>query len=142
MTSRVTLRAASFRYCTVGKKSRRSGMCRGYCFGFSKLMLCASPCFFFLMTRRPPSSPLFPSPTLSRSGSGAAVPAVPLDDGPPLDEVRFVAGEGLFAGDGPALGNPPRSNRPWLVTGGALGLPSAGPDRKSTRLNSSHLVIS
>jgi hypothetical protein len=49
-----------------------------------------------------------------------SISALPLDDGPPLDEVRIVAGEPLFATDGPLLAPPPRSNRPWLLAGGAL----------------------
>src|SRR6266513_1696326 len=60
--------------------------------------------FFFLMTRRPPTSPLFPYTTLFRS-RGLPVP------------VHLPA--------------PPRRARP-----------DAGRDRKSTRLNSSHVSTS
>src|SRR5256885_9771101 len=90
--------------------------------------------FFFLMIRRPPKSTLFPSTTLFRS--------------PPTDGRPLAAGgprpRGLVLGEptrrprrgvpsdrvrGPrGRGRPPRRGR--LV------------DRKSTRLNSSHLVIS
>src|SRR5256885_15378540 len=69
--------------------------------------------FFFLMIRRPPRSTLFPYTTLSRSEDGKVV-----DDGPiprlADNEFRWTAAE-------------TRCQRG---------------DRKSTRLNSSHLVIS
>src|SRR5256885_13979613 len=69
--------------------------------------------FFFLMIRRPPRSTLFPYTTLFRSGGGDSW---------------------NWAGSGPA----PFSGT--LAHQSSLG---AGPeDRKSTRLNSSHLVIS
>src|SRR5260221_8917456 len=76
--------------------------------------------FFFLMIRRPPRSTLFPYTTLFRS-VGA--------------DVRRLPGAGPGAG------------RPLLLLHAAL---DAGrdaeldphPDRKSTRLNSSHTVIS
>src|SRR5256885_3166153 len=83
------------------------------------------------MIRRPPRSTLFPYTTLFRSEVGEAVverreePALgrslPLDGDPPgaVERVLPVDGDG---------------------TRGAPGLPAA--DRKSTRLNSSHLVIS
>src|ERR1039458_1969463 len=63
-------------------------------------------CLFFLMIRRPPRSPLFPSTTLFRSAS-----------------------------------SPPRRSCSWMSRPPAL-TPGTGPDRKSTRLNSSHLGIS
>src|SRR5256885_8303872 len=68
--------------------------------------------FFFLMIRRPPRSTLFPYTTLFRSATAA-----------------------LFAVVCPAPGGAPRR---------AARQPDAGDpaDRKSTRLNSSHLVIS
>src|SRR5205807_9458664 len=70
--------------------------------------------FFFLMLRRPPRSTLFPYTTLFRSGGRLPGP------------VRLGAGLRVRLRD--------------------LLLPRAGPgpgrDRKSTRLNSSHLVIS
>src|SRR2546426_8953795 len=69
------------------------------------------------MIRRPPRSTLFPYTTLFRSrGGGAARPG---------------AGEAARADRG--LGRAPRERHP--------GAGGAG-DRKSTRLNSSHLVIS
>src|SRR5256885_15170924 len=70
--------------------------------------------FFFLMIRRPPRSTLFPYTTLFRSRPGA----------PPIGRPTCTAGCG---------GSPTRGRPRWRV----------GPtDRKSTRLNSSHLVIS
>src|SRR5256885_12609981 len=72
--------------------------------------------FFFLMIRRPPRSTLFPYTTLFRSRARAA------------------------AGWGRAPANPPPA------AGGTAAAAAAPlghtPDRKSTRLNSSHLVIS
>src|SRR5690242_21419244 len=79
--------------------------------------------FFFLMIRRPPRSTLFPYTTLFRSVAAgeldelvheAAVVGVLLG----LVAVVLVAGDGLHRGE-------PR-----------------GLDRKSTRLNSSHMSIS
>src|SRR2546426_5096211 len=75
--------------------------------------------FFFLMIRRPPRSTLFPYTTLFRSVQRAS---------------RFAVASRIEGDDA-------------VVTGeiGNLALPEAGMpdgDRKSTRLNSSHLVIS
>src|SRR5215216_7308165 len=69
-------------------------------------------CFFFLMIRRPPRSTLFPYTTLFRS------PSTP---GPRRTTARRRAG----------------ARRNMLGPGAA-----AGEDRKSTRLNSSHQIIS
>src|SRR5256885_7378840 len=78
--------------------------------------------FFFLMIRRPPRSTLFPYTTLFRSTRAPAEVALEIE-GPwtlPM-EIR-----------GARMGNLPQPElRGW---------PQA--DRKSTRLNSSHLVIS
>jgi hypothetical protein len=55
--------------------------------------------------------------------TSVTVTALPLDDGPPLDEVRFAAGEPLFATHAPAIGPTPPSTtggRPWLLAGGAM----------------------
>src|SRR5256885_8300672 len=76
--------------------------------------------FFFLMIRRPPRSTLFPYTTLFRSDVhrpdlGVRVGGV---------EVRVVAGEDVGPLDAAADGQ------------------AGNGDRKSTRLNSSHLVIS
>src|SRR5256885_12187658 len=72
-------------------------------------------CFFFLMIRRPPRSTLFPYTTLFRSR------------GQPLG----------FAPTGAAAADA-GEHFPEICEGG----PPPGGDRKSTRLNSSHLVIS
>src|SRR5215510_15540474 len=68
--------------------------------------------FFFLMIRRPPRSTLFPYTTLFRS---RPLPPPRAARSPPTDA--------------PAMGP-------------AVGPPAAGADRKSTRLNSSHVAIS
>src|SRR5690349_23662270 len=78
------------------------------------------PIFFFLMIRRPPRSTLFPYTTLFRSELELELElendlAVELDS----DDAEFAAGEAADVTD---------------VTGGE--------DRKSTRLNSSHVEIS
>src|SRR5256885_12363142 len=72
--------------------------------------------FFFLMIRRPPRSTLFPYTTLFRS---------PLRRSP-LPAITMPSGT-------------PRRYPPTIPS--ARG-PASSPDRKSTRLNSSHLVIS
>src|SRR2546426_2287576 len=84
------------------------------------LVLCASPppsvfFFFFLMIRRPPRSTLFPYTTLFRS--------------------QFEAGTIIISGVG---------DRAFLVflTTKPVEITKMQGDRKSTRLNSSHLVIS
>src|SRR5689334_23939261 len=76
------------------------------------------------MIRRPPRSTLFPYTTLFRSeGDVRAHPlALALGERP---RVLVAAGRGGGAG-----------------VGGQLGDEYAGPDRKSTRLNSSHSSIS
>src|SRR5256885_7160532 len=78
--------------------------------------------FFFLMIRRPPRSTLFPYTTLFRSSQPPAAPkrCEPRDG---LDRSR----RGIHA--------------PYLQPRQLLRY-RAGEDRKSTRLNSSHLVIS
>src|SRR2546426_7699458 len=74
--------------------------------------------FFFLMIRRPPRSTLFPYTTLFRSR------AVARGGGRPRRQVSRPSDlrAGSHAGVDPG--------------------PGSAPDRKSTRLNSSHLVIS
>src|SRR5256885_5406020 len=82
--------------------------------------------FFFLMIRRPPRSTLFPYTTLFRS---------------PPRRAPDSRGDGGDARDGGAVGPPDGPLR-----GGRERAPHsprrARQDRKSTRLNSSHLVIS
>src|SRR2546426_7265236 len=72
--------------------------------------------FFFLMIRRPPRSTLFPYTTLFRSGA----PAVR------AGRLRAERGGGALPQDGHGVNQ----------------VRSRDGDRKSTRLNSSHLVIS
>src|SRR3989454_9101406 len=81
------------------------------------------------MIRRPPRSTLFPYTTLFRSDAGLA-----------KDEVDAVFSAGLWMGSETAeyLGI-----RPRYIDGTQIGGCSfIAQDRKSTRLNSSHLVIS
>src|SRR5256885_16075657 len=82
--------------------------------------------FFFLMIRRPPRSTLFPYTTLFRSRAG-----------PDRGRHRPPAPAGT-AGAAPP---PPATARAGQPEPPAPDGPVAG-DRKSTRLNSSHLVIS
>src|SRR5256885_4987976 len=85
--------------------------------------------FFFLMIRRPPRSPLFPYTPLFRSRAARCFP--PLDD-PVESEVHDEDdGRDLEQGPGMEAGLEQR-----------LREECAQRDRKSTRLNSSHLVIS
>src|SRR6267154_4699175 len=70
--------------------------------------------FFFLMIRRPPRSTLFPYTTLFRSSKPAGCAAQPLEGKAPGRSEAFAKLTAL----------------------------SLGPDRKSTRLNSSHPSIS
>src|SRR5256885_15910775 len=76
--------------------------------------------FFFLMIRRPPRSTLFPYTTLFRSYRGL------------VGIVGGVESDGFVAGADDGLHR--RKDR--------LGRAERDRDRKSTRLNSSHLVIS
>src|SRR5256885_7100905 len=83
--------------------------------------------FFFLMIRRPPRSTLFPYTTLFRSpcacdGEPTNSPVTHAGSGPSAVWRKAEAEAGLSQGDDGEA--PPR------------------PDRKSTRLNSRHLVIS
>src|SRR5258705_12940661 len=84
-------------------------------FFFEASLIHASVFFFFLMIRRPPRSTLFPYTTLFRS-------------------VRCDSCRGRIHGVvGQASG---------VCVGGRAGRKLFGRDRKSTRLNSSHLGIS
>src|SRR3712207_9278556 len=78
--------------------------------------------FFFLMIRRPPRSTLFPYTTLFRS------------------EVRVGAGDGGDEGGLQELREPGPAQT--VVAEGSLEVRVERPDRKSTRLNSSHANIS
>src|SRR5262245_64843094 len=76
--------------------------------------------FFFLLIPRPPSSTLFPYTTLFRSMRRTAITGrIP---------TRRRPASGVACGT--------------VITGFAPATPDAGRDRKSTRLNSSHLGIS
>src|SRR5207248_11523780 len=83
--------------------------------------------FFFLMLRRPPRPTLFPYTTLFRSHRAPAEHAPPLRR-PAGDRARTARRDGT----GPA---PPARAR-------ARSRAAVNPDRKSTRLNSSHRTIS
>src|SRR5256885_2670523 len=85
------------------------------------------------MIRRPPRSTLFPYTTLFRS----LAEGVEFRGARGRVRPRHAAGCGIYAGGGPVLRGPRLSR---LVRHSAGG--EAGQDRKSTRLNSSHLVIS
>src|SRR2546426_12051928 len=99
------------------------------------------------MIRRPPRSTLFPYTTLFRSRRQLhRCGRTPGHD--PLGDVTAAAATGR-----PPAGTPARSEQPpavidrsrtRLLPGGGLAARSSagGGDRKSTRLNSSHLVIS
>src|SRR5437870_11300090 len=75
------------------------------------------------MLRRPPRSTLLPYTTLFRSGAGAG-----RDRGRRRRRRRAARPRGGAASRGQARRSPPP--------------PSSSPDRKSTRLNSSHVAIS
>src|SRR5256885_2530435 len=81
------------------------------------------------MIRRPPRSPLFPYPTLFRSGLPASFEVV---DEPYFIELQDPASTRILlsAEYGPECVSP------------TIGTIYETEDRKSTRLNSSHLVIS
>src|SRR5256885_3655199 len=85
------------------------------------------------MIRRPPRSTLFPSPTLSRSRPHPADRHVDCHEGPGPRDPGGMQG----AGESAALeAGEMRTHAIHLLDRCARG------DRKSTRLNSSHLVIS
>src|SRR5437899_7021388 len=87
----------------------------------SSFFLCSSPLFFFfLMTRRPPRSTLFPYTTLFRS-----------------ERRPFNQDHGAHAAGRVCVGL-----RPSRRSASGDRRDSSQPDRKSTRLNSSHLGIS
>src|SRR5690606_41663312 len=92
---------------------------------------------FFSMTRRPPSSTLFPYTTLFRSpfkGSPAEKAGLR-----PEDQVIKVNGVSL---EGMSLNEAVMKIRGPKGTKAKLEVVRPGQDRKSTRLNSSHVKIS
>src|SRR5690606_41739474 len=91
----------------------------------SSLLYC---CFFFLMLRRPPRSTLFPYTTLFRSRRDSRRRTPPHSPPPPLHRPS-----GSEAKSGGEKASDPAEQG---LMGTFLG------DRKSTRLNSSHVKIS
>src|SRR5260221_13884856 len=81
-------------------------------------------CFFFLMIRRPPRSTLFPYTTLFRS----------------IYDLPFYKKDTSLTGR--VLGGWQLSGATFMRTGTPLWVTRGDEDRKSTRLNSSHTVIS
>src|SRR5258708_34155336 len=99
------------------------------------------------MIRRPPRSTLFPYTTLFRScesGYGSDGPMTP-DESDDDEESAFWDFPYTTGDDGePVLGTP-KPVQPAFVAGAAkaaLTSRARGKDRKSTRLNSSHQIIS
>src|SRR2546426_7682162 len=88
-----------------------------------------SSLFFFLMIRRPPRSTLFPYTTLFRSTYRSTGRMTEKYD---VADLTRRAGGGEY---------PTQDGFGWS-NGVALALAAGQGDRKSTRLNSSHLVIS
>src|SRR6266508_6918754 len=93
--------------------------------------------FFFLLIRRPPSSTLFPYTTLFRSQPRRPGPA----GRPALLRGAGAGRQPGAAGGGPARPGTAAERRPPDHPG-RLAPDACVPDRKSTRLNSSHVAIS
>src|SRR5437899_8110548 len=94
------------------------------------LFLSSTICFFFLMIRRPPRSTLFPYTTLFRSRETAAQRRTAIE-GSLIEERGNLSIGGNNGGSSPEVA---------VRIGEKEG--DLGRDRKSTRLNSSHLGIS
>src|SRR3712207_8663161 len=92
--------------------------------------------FFFLMIRRPPRSTLFPYTTLFRSGCRSPDAGASRDATAPSRPPPRIAS--MDDGAPEATPTAPAGEHP----GGHSEAQSAGRDRKSTRLNSSHANIS
>src|SRR5688572_32525990 len=86
------------------------------------------------MIRRPPRSTLFPYTTLFRSGQGRSVPGGRARRRAAHPEGRAGRGREATAGPRPPRGRARGVRRPRPA--------DVRPDRKSTRLNSSHSQIS
>src|SRR5256885_13223666 len=97
------------------------------------------------MIRRPPRSTLFPYTTLFRSPGD---PVVGLQMGDALPAENDVAGadvghaEDRLEEGGPAGAVRPHHRQPFAGPDGEVDVEEDRKDRKSTRLNSSHLVSS
>src|SRR5438034_8167145 len=87
------------------------------------------------MLRRPPRSTLFPYTTLFRSTGRTAT----ADLASPRSPLRHYAGTHRARGSGAFR---PQSGEPISPPESADGIVTKRTDRKSTRLNSSHTVIS
>src|SRR5690606_41387955 len=96
----------------------------------------------FLLPRRPPRSPLFPYTTLFRSPECGGVPDPPS----PLIALRVSSCEGKAPGPAPAQCGTEASTLEQqihiLLAQWVRQVFTRGQDRKSTRLNSSHVKIS
>src|SRR5260370_38018792 len=99
-------------------------------------ILLQSYLFFFLMIRRPPRSTLFPYTTLFRSVSFLSNGLMCASPNGPCNDVSGVD-PSLGKADGDAADFLDRPADPWRC-----GLVVFEVDRKSTRLNSSHTLIS
>src|SRR5438552_11762302 len=90
--------------------------------------------------RRPPSSTLFPYTTLFRSGVAEGVPERAWV-GQAGRQVRAAEAQAYLLGTAHRPGGAPAAGQRAQVRGAGSGL-GGGADRKSTRLNSSHQIIS
>src|SRR5256885_17266880 len=99
------------------------------------------------MIRRPPRSTLFPYTTLFRSGSARNLLTIGHREFSNHDggQLQFGPDNRLYAGigDGGGGGDPHGHGQSLgTLLAKLLRIDPRAPDRKSTRLNSSHLVIS
>ena len=59
-------------------------------------------------------------------GPSVEVAALPLDEAPPIELVRYANGEPMFAADAPPIGPAPPESHSWSLAGGALVFVLAG----------------